>query len=120
MLAIISPAKTLDFESPLVTDKFTLPDFAKESQELIKTLRDYDPAAISNLMGISDKLAALNHERYQQWHIDADADTARPAILAFKGDVYMGLNAQTMQARDFTWAQNIYAYCLAYMGYSSR
>jgi cytoplasmic iron level regulating protein YaaA (DUF328/UPF0246 family) len=105
MLAIISPAKTLDFESPLVTDKFTLPDFAKESQELIKTLRNYDPAAISNLMGISDKLAALNHERYQQWHIGADADTARPAILAFKGDVYMGLDAPSMQARDFTWAQ---------------
>ena len=62
MLAIISPAKTLDFVSPLATEKFTLPDFAKESQELIKTLRKYDPAAISNLMGISDKLAALNHD----------------------------------------------------------
>ncbi len=103
MLAIISPAKTLDFESPLVTEKFTLPDFAAESQELIKTLRKYDPAAISNLMGISDKLAALNHERYRQWHVDADK--ARPAILAFKGDVYMGLDAPTMQARDFSWAQ---------------
>ena len=105
MLAIISPAKTLDFVSPLATEKFTLPDFAKESQELIKTLRKYDPAAISNLMGISDKLAALNHERYRQWHADPDADAARPAILAFKGDVYMGLDAQSMQARDFTWAQ---------------
>lgn len=105
MLAIISPAKTLDFESPLVTLKFTLPDFAKESQELIKTLRNYDPAAISNLMGISEKLATLNYERYRQWRVDADAEKARPAILAFKGDVYMGLDAQTMRARDFTWAQ---------------
>tara|TARA_B100000768_G_C11204112_1_gene343045 strand:- start:62 stop:835 length:774 start_codon:yes stop_codon:yes gene_type:complete len=105
MLAIISPAKTLDFKSPLATEKFTLPDFAKESQELIKTLRSYDPAAISNLMGISDKLAALNHERYRQWDVGASADKARPAILAFKGDVYVGLDAPTMQARDFTWAQ---------------
>jgi hypothetical protein len=105
MLAIISPAKTLDFESKLATEKFTLPDFPKESLELIKTLRKFDPAGISNLMGISEKLAELNHERYQQWHVDADAESARPAILAFKGDVYMGLDAQSMQARDFTWAQ---------------
>ena len=105
MLAIISPAKTLDFESKLATEKFTLPDFPKESLELIKTLRKFDPAGISNLMGISEKLAELNHERYQQWHVDADTESARPAILAFKGDVYMGLDAQSMQARDFTWAQ---------------
>ena len=105
MLAIISPAKTLDFESKLATEKFTLPDFPKESLELIKTLRKFDPAGISNLMGISEKLAELNHERYQQWHVDAGAESARPAILAFKGDVHMGLDAQSMQARDFTWAQ---------------
>ena len=80
MLAIISPAKTLDFESPLVTLKFTLPDFAKESQELIKTLRNYDPAAISNLMGISEKLATLQYDSNSQCGVDADAATAQAAI----------------------------------------
>jgi hypothetical protein len=105
MLAIISPAKTLDFESPLATDQFTSADFPKESMELIKNLRKYDPIEISNLMGISEKLAEINHERYRQWHNKPDRNNSRPAILAFKGDVYQGLDAQSMRSGDFTWAQ---------------
>ena len=106
MLAILSPAKTLDFDSPLVTDQHSVPEFTKESTALIKTLRQLEPADIGSLMGISDKLATLNHDRYAQWSAKFDDNSgARASILAFKGDVYLGLQAQTMSKRDFTWAQ---------------
>ena len=106
MLAILSPAKTLDFESPLVTDLHSLPVFTKESAALVRTLRKLEPAQIGSLMSISDKLASLNHDRYAQWSPEFDDDSnARAAILAFKGDVYQGLDAQSMSKRDFTWAQ---------------
>ena len=104
MLAIVSPAKTLDYESPLTTRKFTDPQFVAESQTLIKQLRKLSPQNLSQLMGISDNLAELNHRRYAEWE-PCFEEQARPAILAFKGDVYIGLDAQTMGERDFTWAQ---------------
>jgi hypothetical protein len=106
MLAILSPAKTLDFESPLATEQHTVPQFTKDSTSLIKTLRELDSADISSLMGISDKLASLNHDRYAGWSAKFDDRSgARASVLAFKGDVYLGLDAQTMSSRDFTWAQ---------------
>ncbi len=105
MLAIISPAKTLDYESPLATRKSSQPEFIDDSAELIDTLRALEPPAISRLMGISDNLAELNHRRYAEWQPQFDKANARPAVLAFKGDVYLGLDAQTMSERDFTWAQ---------------
>lgn len=106
MLAILSPAKTLDFQSPLATEQHTVPQFIKDSTSLIKTLRELEPADISSLMGISDKLASLNHGRYVQWSANFDERSgARASVLAFKGDVYLGLDAQTMSKRDFTWAQ---------------
>ena len=106
MLAILSPAKTLDFDSPLTTDQHSAPEFTKESTALIKTLRQLEPSDIGSLMGISDKLAALNHDRYANWSAKFDdASGARASLLAFKGDVYLGLDAQTLSKRDFTWAQ---------------
>ena len=106
MLAILSPAKTLDFESPLTTDQHSAPEFTKESTALIKTLRQLEPSDIGSLMGISDKLAVLNHNRYAHWSANFDdASGARASLLAFKGDVYLGLDAQTLSKRDFTWAQ---------------
>jgi hypothetical protein len=106
MLAILSPAKTLDFASPLVTDQHSAPEFTKDSAALIKTLRKLEPADIGSLMGISDKLATLNHDRYAQWSAKFDENSgARASILAFKGDVYLGLGAQTMSKQDLTWAQ---------------
>lgn len=106
MLAILSPAKTLDFDSPLTTDQHSAPEFTKESTALIKTLRQLEPSDIGSLMGISDKLAALNHDRYAHWSAKFDdASGARASLLAFKGDVYLGLDAQTLSKRDFTWAQ---------------
>ena len=106
MLAILSPAKTLDFDSPLTTDQHSAPEFTKESSALIKTLRQLEPSDIGSLMGISDKLAVLNHNRYAHWSAKFDdASGARASLLAFKGDVYLGLDAQTLSKRDFTWAQ---------------
>ena len=106
MLAILSPAKTLDFDSPLTTDQHSAPEFTKESTALIKTLRQLEPSDIGSLMGISDKLAVLNHNRYAHWSAKFDdASGALASLLAFKGDVYLGLDAQTLSKRDFTWAQ---------------
>jgi cytoplasmic iron level regulating protein YaaA (DUF328/UPF0246 family) len=108
MLAVISPAKRLDFSTPWRVPRTTLPAFPRESQELIGVLRNKSPAALSRLMGLSSKLADLNYERYASWHEDAAAlpkDEAKPAALAFKGDVYLGLDAETMSGRDLAWAQ---------------
>ncbi len=105
MLAVISPAKTLDFETPAITQKFTLPEFAPQSAKLIKHLRQLAPQDISELMGISAKLADQNYQRYAQWQQPFAPDNAKQALLAFKGDVYLGLKAQEYSERDFTWAQ---------------
>lgn len=106
MLAIVSPAKTLDYQSELSSKKFSLPQFVDESADLIKTLRGYNPAQVASLMGISDNLAELNHRRYHEWQADfSDRTAARPAIHAFRGDVYLGLDAPSMSERDLTWAQ---------------
>ena len=105
MLAILSPAKTLDYQTPLTTKKSSQADFNRESSELMSTLRKFAPADIASLMKISDKLAELNHRRYAEWRSQADEDNARPALFAFKGDVYQGLDASSMNARDINFAQ---------------
>ena len=105
MLAILSPAKTLDFESRLTTAKFSEPDFVRESSTLIEHLRKYSTDEVASLMGISDKLAELNHRRYAEWSPEFSREDSRPAILAFKGDVYIGLDGQSLGPRDLTWAQ---------------
>nr|WP_154325330.1 peroxide stress protein YaaA [Pantoea sp. 201603H] len=105
MLMIISPAKTLDFESPLTTKQFTQPALLEKSQQLISIARDLTPAQISTLMHISDKLALLNAERFNDWTLPFSPDNARQAILAFKGDVYTGLQAERFSEEDFSFAQ---------------
>ncbi|AIR87473.1 peroxide stress protein YaaA [Pantoea rwandensis] len=105
MLMVISPAKTLDFESPLATQRFTQSTLLEKSQQLIDVARDLSPAQISSLMGISDKLAHLNADRFNQWQPPFTLDNARQAILAFKGDVYTGLQAETFSDADFDFAQ---------------
>lgn len=106
MLTIISPAKTLDYESPLATQRFTQPELLDKSSQLIDIARKLTPAQISSLMGVSDKLALLNAERFNDWQPDFSPDNARQAILAFKGDVYTGLQAEDFSAEDFDFAQN--------------
>ncbi|WP_458024609.1 peroxide stress protein YaaA [Providencia stuartii] len=105
MLITISPAKTLDYESPLATHSFTQPELLNESQQLIEVCRKLSPADISSLMKISDKLAGLNAARFGEWHADFTPENARQAILAFKGDVYTGMQAETFSAQDFEFAQ---------------
>lgn len=106
MLAILSPAKTLDYDTPLSTKKFSEPDFVKESSILIQELKRLSPRDLSDKMKISDNLAHLNAQRYADWRPSFESEAARPAIHAFKGDVYLGLEAPTLSARDHNYAQN--------------
>lgn len=105
MLSVISPAKTLDFETPSTTDKVTQPDFLDHSKPLIEILRDYSPQQLSDLMGISDKLAGLNAARFADWQPPFTLDNAKPAVQAFQGDVYTGLEANTFSDDDNLFAQ---------------
>ena len=106
MLMVISPAKTLDFETLPTTSEHTTPDFLDDSAELIEQLREMSPHAISALMKISDKLGNLNFDRYLSWDKKFTPDNAKQALLAFKGDVYTGLDAQSMSGGDLRWAQD--------------
>ncbi|WP_299943227.1 peroxide stress protein YaaA [uncultured Microbulbifer sp.] len=105
MLIVISPAKSLDYESDIPTLKTTQPDFLAESAALVKALRTLSPQQISSLMKVSDKLGALNYDRFQTWKRPFTDRNARPALLAFKGDVYTGLEAESLGRRDFAYAQ---------------
>lgn len=105
MLMVISPAKTLDFTSPLATKRFTQPALLDDSQKLIEIARQLTPAQIGSLMSISDKLAELNANRFNDWHPPFTPENARQAILAFKGDVYTGLQAETFNEKEFDFAQ---------------
>ncbi|MCP3906689.1 MAG: peroxide stress protein YaaA [Oceanicoccus sp.] len=105
MLMVISPAKTLDFETPAKTKVSTQPDFLDQSQLLIDQLRELSPSDISGLMSISDKLGNLNFDRFLNWHTPFDVDNAKQAVLAFKGDVYTGLDAESFNGKDFKFAQ---------------
>ncbi|TVP49767.1 MAG: peroxide stress protein YaaA [Halomonas sp.] len=106
MLSVISPAKTLDFETPPTTKQVTQPDFLPQSQTLIDILRDYSPQQISELMGISDKLAGLNAARFEEWQPPFTLNNAKPAAQAFQGDVYTGLQAETFSESDNRFAQS--------------
>lgn len=106
MLAILSPAKTLDYESPVPDLPLTKPDFLPQSKALLAILRDLSPQEVASLMGISDKLAALNVARYADWSPRFTDKNSRAAILAFMGDVYEGMQASTFSAADHDYAQN--------------
>ena len=105
MLMVISPAKTLDFETPAVTQRFTQPQYLDHSQALIEQLRPLSPTQISELMHVSDKIGGLNAARFGSWTPAFTPDNAKQALLAFKGDVYTGLNAEDFSDADFDYAQ---------------
>ncbi|MBD9414471.1 peroxide stress protein YaaA [Pseudomonas sp. PDM16] len=105
MLLVISPAKTLDYDTPPATARFTQPQFLDHAQELIGQLRQMSPQQIGELMHLSDKLSALNVARYGSWHPDFTPANAKQALLAFKGDVYTGLAAEDFAEADFDFAQ---------------
>ncbi|MDB5980932.1 MAG: hypothetical protein JWQ69_1947 [Pseudomonas sp.] len=106
MLMVISPAKTLDFDTPPVTKRFTQPQFLDHSQELIVQLRELTPPQIAELMDLSDKLSGLNAARFGSWTPAFTPENAKQALLAFKGDVYTGLQAENFTDADFSYAQD--------------
>jgi len=105
MLITISPAKTLDYTSELPSRKHTQPRFLDQSQTLVDVMADYSMADIRELMKVSEKIAELNAERFSTWAQPFTPDNARPAVFAFKGDVYEGLDAYAMTAKDLDFAQ---------------
>lgn len=105
MLTLLSPAKTLDFDTPPITDKATEPVFLEQSADLIDILKQYSPDALGKLMKLSPKLAELNVQRFQDWCLPFTKDNAKAAVLAFKGDVYTGLDAETLTSEQLNFAQ---------------
>ncbi|MES2297893.1 MAG: peroxide stress protein YaaA [Pseudomonadota bacterium] len=107
MLIVLSPAKTLDLETPSTTKLHTTPDFLPRSAELIDALRAYSPAQLGQLMSLSDTLAALNVARYASWSSAPQGeDGARQAIMAFNGDVYTGLDARSLKPAQLAYTQS--------------
>jgi cytoplasmic iron level regulating protein YaaA (DUF328/UPF0246 family) len=105
MLTVISPAKTLDFETAPTTRRATQPAFLDAAAELVEDARGLSPDALRDLMGVSGKIAELNHERFMNWSPPFDLDNAKQAVLAFRGDVYTGLEAETLDSAGLAFAQ---------------
>lgn len=106
MLTVISPAKKLDYSSPITSAVHTQPALLEHSQELLAGLKVLSPKDVCALMGLSDQLGALNYERFQEWQTPFTSENARPAVLAFKGDVYQGLDAESLSDQQLAWAQD--------------
>ena len=105
MLFLLSPAKSLDYDTPAHVGTCSQPLFVKQSAALIDVLKTKTPQDISRLMGLSDALSGLNVGRYQAWSEKFTAKNSKQAVLAFNGDVYEGLNAKTLSAAQLDWAQ---------------
>ena len=105
MLFLLSPAKSLDYESPVPTEVHTRPQFVPQAAELIGVLRQKSPQQIAELMDLSDALAGLNVARYEAWSTQFTARNSRQAVLAFDGDVYGGLDARSLSEDDLLWLQ---------------
>jgi len=105
MLMLISPAKTLDYESPLATTRYSDAELLDKAQQLAEVAKQLSPAELSQLMKISDKLAGLNAARFAQWIPEITPENGRQALLAFKGDVYTGLDAASLDDEGFQFAQ---------------
>jgi cytoplasmic iron level regulating protein YaaA (DUF328/UPF0246 family) len=103
MLIVLSPAKSLDLDSPPTTEQRTTPQFIDRAVELIRVLKDYSPAQVGALMSISDPLAVLNVTRYASWH--PDHAEARQAVMSFDGDVYTGLDARSLKPKALAYVQ---------------
>ncbi len=105
MLMIISPAKTLDYESPLKTESYTIPDYLENSAELVEIMSKKSLGDLVNMMQVSQKIAELNVERFKSWKMPFSPVNARQALLAFKGDVYNGIDTSTLSENNFSYAQ---------------
>lgn len=105
MLLVISPAKTLDYETPVATALHTTPDYLDDAAILVKRARQYSVEEVMALMAVSEKIAKLNVARFQAWCRPVSVQNARQALLAFKGDVYVGLDAANFDDGDLEFAQ---------------
>ena len=106
MKLVLSPAKSLNFESPLPTTQYTESGFLSKSERINKLLKSKSAKSLSKLMSISDALGQLNHQRNQDWQLPFTTDNARPAVYAFNGDVYRGLDAYTIPEDKIEVLQN--------------
>lgn len=106
MKIVISPAKSLNFEKELPTQRFSEPQFLKQAETIQKTLKKKKPKVLAQLMDISDKLAELNWQRNQDWHTPFTVENARPAVYAFDGDVYIGLDVYSLPEEKLDVLQN--------------
>jgi len=106
MLILLSPAKTLDVDTPTRVGPTTQPRFLTHADSLVRTARRQSARGLGELMSISPALATLNRERFRDWRIEHDEQAARPAIQAFRGDVYTGLDADTLEQGDLSFAQD--------------
>ena len=105
MLALVSPAKTLDYQTALPTDAYTQPRLLQHSQELIEVSRKLSASEIASLMSVSEKIATLNVDRFRDWQPEFNFANARQAMFAFKGDVYTGLDAYHLSESNIEYAQ---------------
>lgn len=106
MLIVLSPAKSLDYKTPVKVKAPTLPEFVSESAKLIADLKKLSPQEVANLMGLSDQLAALNVGRYRDWSKKFTDENSKPAIYAFDGDVYDGFDVNTLNSKAIDFAQD--------------
>lgn len=105
MLIVLSPAKSLDYKTPVKVKTPTLPEFVSESAKLIADLKKLAPQDLAKLMGLSDQLAVLNVGRYRDWSKKFTEANSKPAIYAFDGDVYDGFDVKTLDAKTVAFAQ---------------
>ncbi|HKL34286.1 MAG TPA: peroxide stress protein YaaA [Tangfeifania sp.] len=105
MLIVISPAKSLDFDTKPKTKEYTLPELLGESEKLVEELKQMSPDHLSKLMGISKDLAELNFQRFQTWHLPFTPENAKQAVLTFSGEVFRGLDANSLPAKQLKQAQ---------------
>lgn len=106
MLIVVSPAKKLDYDTPPTTDRFSQPDFLDQSQLLINNLRNYSALDLAELMKLSMNLAELNFDRYHDWTSKLTPENSKQCLLAFKGDVYAGMDAESFSEEDLDYAQS--------------
>ncbi|MGH6626999.1 MAG: peroxide stress protein YaaA [Burkholderiaceae bacterium] len=105
MLFLLSPAKSLDYDTPVGDLPHSQPLFVKQAAQLIEVLQQKSPQQIAELMHLSDGLSGLNVARYQAWSSRFTARNSKQAVLAFNGDVYEGLDAKTLKPQELQWAQ---------------
>jgi cytoplasmic iron level regulating protein YaaA (DUF328/UPF0246 family) len=105
MLVVVSPAKSLYSHCPISFDVHSYPDFLPEAEKIVSVIKKKKPSQLAELMGISSKLAELNHQRFQAWSLPFTPENSWPAVLMFNGDVYQGLKAETFSAFEFETAQ---------------